>query len=168
MWRQELGYTDGNTLETLRSKYRALALQRHPNKRGGSTEAFQRLQRAWEMAQREHRLAATPRPVPARRAHSQAGGRSHWSAYPLTPEQERAVASQFSPQIKPMHPSYYWNWVAPSYQGKPMKEWETLSPEIHASYKRVAALHKEMYAQQLRAQQLEAQRRKGVFGFLRR
>ena len=159
-WQQELGYADGNTLETLRSKYRALALQRHPNKRGGSTEAFQRLQRAWEMAQREHQLAATPRPVPARRAH--------WSAYPLTPEQERAVASKFSPKIKPMHPFYYWNAVAPSYQGKTEYKWETLSPEIHASYKRVAALHKEMYAQQLRAQQLEAQRKKGFFGFLRR
>ena len=60
MWKRELGYVDGNTVETLASKYRSRALRVHPDK-GGSTEAFQKLQAAWELAKRS--LADAPHPA---------------------------------------------------------------------------------------------------------
>lgn len=50
-WKAELGYEPNNTVDTLKKKYLRLALQRHPNK-GGTTANFQRLQAAWENAQK--------------------------------------------------------------------------------------------------------------------
>ena len=67
-WKGVLGYENGNTVNTLRSKYKRQSLRVHPNRPGGSTEAMQELGRAWEKAQ-EHfgrnwrRAAETPEPA---------------------------------------------------------------------------------------------------------
>jgi len=45
---QVLGARQGLGLAELRRLYQAEALKTHPDKPGGSTEAFQRVQRAWE------------------------------------------------------------------------------------------------------------------------
>lgn len=59
-WQRELGYEPGNTIDTLRYKYKRLALRKHPNK-GGRKANFQRLGQAWENAQKalSVRAAAT-------------------------------------------------------------------------------------------------------------
>lgn len=67
-WREVLGVTTENTLATLRQKYRKLALERHPNKPTGNTVAFQRLQNAWEKAQRHFAGSSAPRPSTSRPA----------------------------------------------------------------------------------------------------
>lgn len=59
-WQRQLGYEPSNTVDTLRKKYKRLALRQHPDK-GGTNANFQRLLAAWENAQRalSVRAAAT-------------------------------------------------------------------------------------------------------------
>lgn len=67
-WKTTLGYQAGNDLAALKKKYLRLALKLHPNKPGGSTEAFQSLGKAWESAQRyfsPEYSPSTPRPSPS-------------------------------------------------------------------------------------------------------
>lgn len=64
-WQQVLNVAPTDTINTIRRKYRALALRTHPNKPGGDTAAFRRVQNAWERAQRHFQSTST-RPVPNR------------------------------------------------------------------------------------------------------
>lgn len=54
-WKYVLGYRAGNTLQTLKRKYRQLARRAHPDKdrRPGATARFQALLSAWERAELE-------------------------------------------------------------------------------------------------------------------
>ena len=54
-WKYVLGYRSGNTLQTLKRKYRQLARRAHPDKdrRPGATARFQALLSAWERAELE-------------------------------------------------------------------------------------------------------------------
>jgi hypothetical protein len=54
-WKSVLGYRSGNTLQTLKRKYRQLARRAHPDKdrRPGATARFQALLAAWERAELE-------------------------------------------------------------------------------------------------------------------
>ena len=49
-WRQILGASPTENIESVRSKYRTLASQNHPD-RGGSAERMTEINRAWEQAQ---------------------------------------------------------------------------------------------------------------------
>ena len=64
-WEQVLQYEAGNTIDTLRKKYKRLALQRHPDK-GGRKENFQQLQAAWQNAQAAGGRPGAPPPRPTR------------------------------------------------------------------------------------------------------
>lgn len=62
-WQSVLGVAPSDTHRNARAKYLALALRRHPNK-GGTTAAFQELQRAWSNAQAHFKpgpAASSPR-----------------------------------------------------------------------------------------------------------
>ena len=63
LWKKTLGVIPSNRYENVKKKYRKLALVSHPNKPGGTTEAFQKLGHAWEVAQ-EHYSRPVPRPRP--------------------------------------------------------------------------------------------------------
>lgn len=73
-WQRELRYEPSNTIDTLRRKYKRLALQRHPNK-GGTKADFQRLQAAWENAQQAlSARAAASVAFPSRQPSRQSSG----------------------------------------------------------------------------------------------
>lgn len=54
-WRTVLGCDDATTLEQVKLAYRRRAAETHPDREGGSTEAFNMVQTAWTMAQQELR-----------------------------------------------------------------------------------------------------------------
>ena len=58
-WKRELAYVNGDTLQSLKTKYKQLALSKHPNK-GGSVENFQALETAWRQAQIYFTRAPSP------------------------------------------------------------------------------------------------------------
>ena len=76
-WRSVLGYRAGNTLQTLKRKYRQLARRAHPDKdrRPGATARFQALLSAWERAELEMTggvpIQPQPPPQPPRSANPQ-------------------------------------------------------------------------------------------------
>ena len=59
-WRRTFDITPSDDLESVKLKYKKLALQKHPNK-GGTTENFQRLSANWELARRYYEQQQHPR-----------------------------------------------------------------------------------------------------------
>lgn len=50
-WREVLEAEEGDTLESVKARYRKLSNKRHPDKQGGSQEAMSELNWAWAQAQ---------------------------------------------------------------------------------------------------------------------
>jgi hypothetical protein len=72
-WKYVLGYRAGNTLQTLKRKYRQLARRAHPDKdrRPGATARFQALLSAWERAELEMTGGVPIQPQPPQQPQPQ-------------------------------------------------------------------------------------------------
>ena len=96
LWKKTLGVVPSNGFVDVKKKYHKLALARHPNKPGGSTEAFQTLGQAWELAQKHYSRPHYSRPRP--------GPRPPPKKKPAQPARKKKPAKP-APQPKPRRPT---------------------------------------------------------------
>ena len=92
LWKKTLGVVPSNSFDNVKKKYHKLALARHPNKPGGSTEAFQTLGQAWELAQKHY--SRPPKKKPAKPAKK-----------PANNKPTKKPAKKPTPQPKPHRPT---------------------------------------------------------------